>query len=155
MGEAFTHRFRAGWGEMDYNAHMGNTAYLDLSADTRLMYFEASGFSAADFEHEEIGPVVLRDLIEYKAEIRLQEEFSVSLELAGISHDGSRFRLRNTFTRTDGRVAAVVTTDAGWLSLERRKLVAPPRRLLSAMNRLTRTDDYEDLPPSVRKPPGE
>lgn len=136
---------------MDFNGHMGNTAYLDLSADTRFRYFEFSGFTAEDFHREKIGPVVMRDVIEYKAEIRLQEEFSVSLELAGLSEDGSRFRIRNTFAKAGGRVAAIVVTDAGWLSLQRRRLVAPPEKLLAAMIRLACTEDYVDLPSSIRK----
>ena len=149
MSEVFKHDFRAGWGEMDYNAHMANTAYLDISADTRFMYFEANGFAAADFERERIGPVVMREVIEYRAEIRLQEQFSVTFELAGLSDDGSRFRLRNSFVKADGRVAAVVTTDAGWMSLIKRQLVTPPDELLSAMRRLNRTEDYQRLPSSI------
>ena len=149
MSDVFEHNFRAGWGEMDYNRHMGNTAYLDISADTRFMYFEANGFTSAEFERRQISPVVMRDTIEYHAEIRLQEEFSVTFELEGLSEDGSRFRLRNTFLKADGRVAAVVTTDAGWMSLVKRQLVIPPDELLSAMSRLNRTEDFEDLPSSV------
>jgi acyl-CoA thioester hydrolase len=49
MSEPFTSRFRASWGQMDFNAHMANTAYLDLAADTRLLYFEEGGFSPRDF----------------------------------------------------------------------------------------------------------
>jgi acyl-CoA thioester hydrolase len=29
----------AGWGDMDFNAHMKNTAFLDKSADVRMMFF--------------------------------------------------------------------------------------------------------------------
>jgi acyl-CoA thioester hydrolase len=152
MVRAFTSSFRAGWGEMDYNGHMANTAYLDFAADARFRYFEACGFTAVDFERERIGPVVKRDVIEYRSEIRLQEEFTVALELAGISTDGSRFRLRNTFLKADDHIAAVVTTDAGWLSLERRRLTVPPQNLLSALDRLARTEDFEDLPSSMRGP---
>jgi len=151
MNEVFKHEFRAGWGEMDYNAHMGNTAYLDIAADTRFMFFEANGFTAADFEGKKIGPVVMRDVIDYRAEIRLQEEFSVTFELLGLSEDGSRFRLRNTFFKADGRVAAIVTTDAGWMSLVSRQLVPPPDELLSAMSRLTRPEEFENLPSSINK----
>ena len=39
MDEALRRSFRAGWGQMDFNAHMANTAYLDLAADTRLVCF--------------------------------------------------------------------------------------------------------------------
>jgi len=134
---------------MDANGHMANTAYLDFAADTRFRYFEANGFTARDFEATRIGPVVMRDATDYRAEIRLQEEFSVSFELMGLSEDGSRFRLRNTFFKADGSVAAVVTTDAGWWSLRSRRLVVPPAELSTAMARLSRTDDFEELPSSV------
>ena len=35
----------AGWGDMDFNAHMRNTAYLDTSADVRMMYFASADLS--------------------------------------------------------------------------------------------------------------
>jgi acyl-CoA thioester hydrolase len=136
---------------MDANGHMANTAYLDFAADTRFQYFEANGFTARDFETSRIGPVVMRDATEYRAEIRLQEEFSVTFELMGLSEDGSRFRLRNTFFKADGGIAAIVTTDAGWWSLASRRLVVPPDPLSTAMARLSRTDDFEELPSSVNK----
>jgi acyl-CoA thioester hydrolase len=136
---------------MDANGHMANTAYLDFAADTRFRYFEANGYTARDFERTRIGPVVMRDATEYRAEIRLQEEFTVTLELMGISKDGSRFRLRNTFLKSNGSVAAVLTTDAGWWSLESRRLVVPPAELSTAMAGLSRTDDFEELPSSVNK----
>jgi acyl-CoA thioester hydrolase len=151
MSQIFETCFRAGWRAIDANGHMANTAYLDFAADTRFRYFEANGFTARDFERTRIGPVVMRDAIDYRAEIRLQEKFSVSLELMGLSDDGSRFRLRNTFFRDDGNVAAVVTTDAGWWSLESRRLVVPPPELSGPMARLSRTDEFEALPSSVQK----
>jgi acyl-CoA thioester hydrolase len=150
MAEPFTETLRASWGHMDFNAHMANTAYLDLSADVRLAYFAARGFSARDFERERIGPVVMKDEIEYRAEIRLREEMTIGIELAGLSVDGSRFRVRNVFRRADGRTAAVVTTDAGWFDLVGRRLTAPPPALFEALKNLDRTDDFEELPSSLR-----
>jgi acyl-CoA thioester hydrolase len=151
MNEIFQTCFRAGWRAMDANGHMANTAYLDFAADTRFRFFEANGFTARDFERTRIGPVVMRDATDYRAEILLQEEFSVTFELMGLSEDGSRFRLRNTFLKSDGRVAAVVITDAGWWSLDKRRLVAPPPALAAAMALLNRTDDFAELPSSLKK----
>jgi acyl-CoA thioester hydrolase len=51
----------AGWGDMDYNAHMRNTAYLDKSADVRMMYFAERGFPMAEFARLQLGPVVMKD----------------------------------------------------------------------------------------------
>ncbi|MES2756127.1 MAG: thioesterase family protein [Pseudomonadota bacterium] len=46
---------------MDFNAHMRNTAYLDKSADVRMMYFAENGFPMAEFVRRKLGPVVMKD----------------------------------------------------------------------------------------------
>ena len=40
----FERVFHVRWGDMDFNAHMKNTAYLDMSGDVRMMYFDEQGF---------------------------------------------------------------------------------------------------------------
>jgi len=137
----------AGWGDMDFNAHMRNTAYLDKAGDVRMFFFEEHGFPGAEFARLRIGPVVRQDEVEYFREIGLLESFRVTLALAGQSEDGSRFILRNEFIKGDGRVAARITSLGGWLDLAERKLTVPPPALLEAMGSLPRTDDFRDLAP--------
>lgn len=134
---------------MDFNAHMRNTAYLDKSADVRLMFFAEQGFPAEEFIRLRIGPVVKHDAVDYFKEVNLLEEMSVSLMVAGLSDDGSRFRLRNEFSRADGKLTARVTSTGGWLDLVARKLIAPPDKLLAALKALARTDDFELMVSSV------
>lgn len=146
----FVKLIRAGWGDMDFNAHMRNTAYLDKSADVRLMFFAESGFPADELMRLRIGPVVMKDEVEYFREVNLLDELDVSLTLAGLAPDGSRFRLRNAFTRLDSTLAARVTSTGGWLDLNGRRLVVPPDGLLNALRGLTRTEDFENLPSSIK-----
>src|SRR5690242_16119988 len=87
----------ARWGDMDFNGHMKNTAYLDASADVRMMFFSENGFSMREFEARRIGPVITRDDLEYFRELRLLEPFRVTLQSSGLSEDGVRFRLVNEF----------------------------------------------------------
>lgn len=145
-----TRIFLAGWGDMDFNSHMRNTAYLDKSADMRMLFFAEQGFSADTFAQRRFGPVVRKDEIDYYREFGLLEEVHADLSLAGLSEDGSRFRLRNQFHRADGQLAARVTSLGGWLDLSQRKLIAPPMELLAAMRTLPRTEDYQDLPSSLK-----
>ncbi|MFT3807757.1 thioesterase family protein [Arenimonas sp.] len=145
-----TRTFLAGWGDMDFNSHMRNTAYLDKSADMRMLFFAEQGFSADTFAQRRFGPVVRKDEIDYYREFGLLEEIRASLSLAGLSEDGSRFRLRNEFHRTDGQLAARVTSLGGWLDLNERRLIAPPAELLAAMRKLPRSEDYQDLPSSLK-----
>jgi acyl-CoA thioester hydrolase len=150
-GEAmFERRMIAGWGDMDFNGHMRNTAYLDKSADLRMMFFEENGFPMKEFIRLRIGPVIMRDEIDYAREIALMEELRGTLELAGMAADGSRFLIRNTFYRLDGKMAARVNSSGGWLDLNARKLIAPPEALVAAMRATPRTDDFRDMPSSLK-----
>ena len=137
----------ASWGDMDYNAHMRNTAYLDKSADLRFMFFAEHGLPMEEFLRLGIGPVVRKDEIEYFREVRLLEELRVTIAVAGLSDDAARFIIRNEFWRSDGSIAARVTSSGGWLDLRARKLVVPPESLLAALRALDRTDDFELLKP--------
>ena len=51
----FEKRLVAGWGDMDFNSHMRNTAFLDKSADVRMMFFAENGFSMDEFIRRKIG----------------------------------------------------------------------------------------------------
>lgn len=147
---AFTRTFHVRWGDMDFNAHMKNTAYLDFCGDVRMMFFAENGFPMREFERLRIGPVILRDEIDYHRELKLLEMVTVDLVLAGLSEDNFRFRIKNHFTREDGQMAARVTSLGGWLSLESRRLVAPPEALLQALLAMPRSADFETLPSRSR-----
>jgi acyl-CoA thioester hydrolase len=141
----FSKRFMAGWGDMDFNAHMRNTAFLDRAADTRMLFFAEHGFPMAEFVRRRIGPVILKDELEYFREVALLEEFDVTLAVAGLAPDGTRFLIRNEFLGTDGRMRARVTSAGGWLDLDARRLTLPPPALLEALRALPRTADYVDI----------
>lgn len=147
----FERTFQVSWAHLDANAHMANTAFQSLVIDVRFLYFAERGFPPAEFARLRLGPVVRRDEVDYHRELRLLESVRVNFELAGISEDASRFRIRNALFREDGELAARVTSQGGWLDLAARKLVAPPPLLADALRSLDRTDDFEVLESSVRK----
>jgi acyl-CoA thioester hydrolase len=150
MNEIYKVRIKVRWGDLDSNAHMANTAYLNAAADVRMMYFEENGFSVGNFKKMLIGPVIMKDEIEYYKELRLLEDLEVQHLIAGLSEDGSRFRFRNDFYRNDGKKAASVTSTGGWLDLSLRKLIVPPHSLCEVMQGLVRTEDFEILPNSIK-----
>lgn len=144
------HHFTVRWADLDANRHMANVAYLNIAVDARLAAFHHLGFTVADFAAAGIGPVIRREEVEYHREMHLHDAGTVSTLIAGLSEDGTRFRIRNAFVRADGVRCAEVTALAGWLHLAERRLVAPPEGLLVAMRGLPRTDDFEVLRSSVR-----
>jgi acyl-CoA thioester hydrolase len=147
----YSHATIAAWADMDANAHMGNFAYLNKCVDSRMSFFKQAGFPVTEFAKRRIGPVVRRDELEYFREIGLHEPITVTLALGGIAPDGSRFRLVNEVLLADGRVAARIQREGGWLDLVARKLIAPPEDLLAALNAMPRTAEFEALPSSLKK----
>ncbi len=149
--KAFAISTFAAWADMDANAHMANVAYLSKCVDARMSFFKQHGFPVSEFAKRQIGPVVRRDELEYYREIGLLEPITVTLEIAGMAPDGSRFRLRNEILTEDGKRAARVTSEGGWLDLAKRKLIAPPADLLEALSAMPQATEFERLPSSIRK----
>jgi acyl-CoA thioester hydrolase len=141
----FERSFIAGWGDMDFNSHMRNTAFLDKSGDLRLMFFASCGFPISEFQRLRLGPLAMKDELEYRREFNLHDEVRATLKLAGLRDDGSRVMWRNDFYRGD-TLAAQVTTLSGWLDLGQRTLVPPPLALLDAIRDLPHSDDFTVLP---------
>lgn len=147
---AFEQTFAVGWAHLDANGHMANTAFMALAVETRFLYFHSRGFTPAEFRAAGIGPVVRRDEVDYFRELHFLHPVRVNLLVAGLSGDGSRFRLVSEFYRDDGELSARLASQGGWLHLERRKLVAPPEKLADALRALEHTADFEVLKSSLR-----
>jgi len=151
MEKSYQKSFFAGWGDMDFNSHMRNTAFLDKSGDTRMLFFSEHGFPMSEFVRMKIGPVITKDEIEYYREVNLLDELKVTLAVGGLSEDGSRWLIRNEFFRSDDRLAARVSSEGAWLDLSARKIVAAPEKLLAALNSLPRTGDFRPLDTRVKQ----
>ena len=140
----FSIRLFARWADMDFNQHMRNAAYLGASEDCRMRFLADRGFSMAELQRRQLGPVVLEDKLTYKQELKLLEPYRVELSLAAITRDGRRMKLRNTFTRdADTALVAAVESVVLWLDLAARKPAVPPEELRAAWLGLARSSDFE------------
>jgi acyl-CoA thioester hydrolase len=146
----FERTLYAGWGDMDSNSHMRNTAFLDKSGDVRMMFFFEQGYTAREWLHLRLGPVIMRDELEYFREINILDEIRVTLQVAGMSDDGSRFQVQNEFFLPNGKLAARVKSTGGWMDLNTRRLIIPSEKLYETMNSLSRTDSFSKLPSSQK-----
>jgi acyl-CoA thioester hydrolase len=141
----FEQRYRVRWSDLDGNAHMGNTSYLAYVSNTRMLYLAKHGFTPARFALEKFGPVVIRDELTYRKELRLMDRFTVDYELVGLSENGRAFKVRNTFRNAAGEVAASVTSEFVWFDLEHRRPRAPPPDLDSLLRALPHANDFGSL----------
>jgi acyl-CoA thioester hydrolase len=146
----FTHgryarEFLAGWGTMDFNGHMANTAYLDLAADVRMAFFAEHGFPPREFQRLAIGPVMKKDELEYFREVGLYDTVTVTYAALAMSADGARFVVENEIWSAVGERAATVRSTGGWLDLRARKLVVPPPALFAAFAEVPRAPGFVEL----------
>jgi acyl-CoA thioester hydrolase len=138
----YSKRLYASWSDMDFNGHMASAAYLNKCGDVRMMLFAENGFPVSELARLRIGPVTMRDELEYLKEVVLMQELLVTMELAGLSDDGSRWAIRHDFRNADGELCARVTSSGGWLDLTIRKLIVPPAGVLTVTKILSVTEDF-------------
>lgn len=153
INHVVSRRFLAGWADMDWNSHMANTAYLNKVVDARVLIIAEKGFPVEEFLRLRLGVVSLKDELEYKREVKWMEEIDINFSLAGLAPDGSRFKVQNEVRRTNGELAARIVSTGGFMDLDARRLVAPPPAVIEAYRSLPRTEDYVDLPSSVKTRP--
>lgn len=143
--EAFEEHFTVRWSDLDANRHVRNTIFSEFATHTRFRLLETHGFSQARFESLRFGPVMFREEIRYRRELHFGDEVTVSVLFAGLSEDGSHWRVHQEVSRADQKQAAILTIEGAWIHLDSRKLVAPPPELLSLLQTVLRTQDFEVL----------
>jgi acyl-CoA thioester hydrolase len=150
--QAHEEHFTARWADLDANRHLRNTLFSEFATHTRFRLLEARGFPQARFEALRFGPVMFREEIRYRRELVFGDEATVSVIAAGLSEDGSQWRVHQEVVRADGKQAAILRIDGAWIHLDSRRLIAPPAELIELLQRLPRTEDFEVLR-SVLRPP--
>ena len=151
-GKAFAISTMAGWADMDANAHMANFAYVTQVRRCSHELLQAERLPGDRVREAENRAGRAAGRIEYFREIALLEPITVTLELAGMAADGSRFRFVNEMLKF-GRQARGADQERGRLARSRgkRKLIAPPADLLAAFERMPQATKFERLPSSIRK----
>ena len=139
MTDATTYRTR--WADMDPNGHMRHSAYTDYAADQRVVQLARWGYPVVRFAELRLGPILFREETRFLKEVSIGEEIRVDGRLVSAAADGSRWTIRHTIYKADGRVAATVTVDGAWLDLDRRKLAVPPPDLAAAFAALPRVQE--------------
>jgi acyl-CoA thioester hydrolase len=138
-------RITVRWSDVDANGHARNTAYSDFATDARFAFLAEHGFPLGELHARRLTAVMLAERLTYRREVMFGEAISVSVALAALSGDASRATVEHRIRTADGATAAVVQTDCAWLSLETRRLAAPPDDLAQVMRAAPRTEAFEVL----------
>jgi acyl-CoA thioester hydrolase len=122
---------------------MANSRYLDFATQVRFEFFRQRGLGPLQMRAVGVGPVVLSDTIRYRREVTMGEPVTVDLALTGLRRDCARWQFVQSIWLSDGKLAAVISADGGWLSLEGRRLVAPPQTIAGIMLEMPRSTSFQ------------
>jgi len=142
---SFKLTFHVRWADLDANAHMRHSAYNDYAAHVRVSMFDKYHYPFSKLIKLGIGPVLFREETVFKKELHLHQEFHVDCAVSTMRRNGKIWQMRHQFFDTDNQLLAIITVDGAWLDLKDRKVIEPPKNLLSALDDLPRTDDFKWL----------
>lgn len=137
--------FEVRWNDLDANRHLANSAYINFMSHTRMAFLMDLGFDQKTLAENQIGPVVFFEHVYYFREVLAGQAVRVSLEVMGMSEDGKYFEFHHNFYDQQGRNLAHCELIGGWISLETRKLIPLPEKLLSSFDRVEKPEGFRTL----------
>jgi acyl-CoA thioester hydrolase len=143
----FTHSFTVLWSDLDATRHMRHTAYFDHAADARTIFLTQNGYPAERFFSRAIMPVLMREEGKFYREVVLGETITYHIILAGMSPEGSRWKVHHNVLKETGKLAAEIIVEGLWMDLNTRKGILPPADLMGMFNHLARSQNFETLKP--------
>jgi acyl-CoA thioester hydrolase len=130
----FTTSFTVQWSDLDANGHMKSSRYSEYATECRLAFLAAGGVPPERFAELRFGPVIFREEVLFRRELRLGHPFEVDLHVVHVSDDDRKFTITHTL-RAEGQVAASVEVDGAWMNLVTRRIAAPPADVAAALRR--------------------
>jgi len=140
----FFHKFEVRWSDLDANRHMANSSYMMYCAQARMAFMYANGLRMATLVHWGLGPVILHEEFSFYKEITADQFVYVSVELTGMSEDGSIFAFTHKFYTPEGTHRATSRVVGVWIDSMLRKITIPSEDILDAFAKY-KTDQMEIL----------
>ncbi|MFB7334329.1 acyl-CoA thioesterase [Streptomyces adustus] len=124
MAEPFQVRIVVRGYELDTQGHLNQAIYLQYCEHARWESLRAAGISQDKLLSTRIGPAVLENTMRFRNELRGGDEVDVTCKW--VWGEGKIFHVEQQIIRTDGVVAAELSSVAGLIDLDRRKLIDNP-----------------------------
>jgi len=137
--------FEIRWDDVDANRHLRNSAYIDYMSHTRMSFFSEKGFGQQHLAEMNLGPVALYERMYYFKEVFPGKPIRVSLQLRGLSEEGTFFEFVHNFYDYKGRNLGRCEMLGAWIDLKKRKLVPLPTAFYSFLDGIDKTDDFKTL----------
>lgn len=133
------------WSDIDANRHLANTAYINFMSYARTVFMKEGGITHKTMAEHNMGPVVFYEHIYYFREIMPEDPLYISVEMTGMSEEGTFFGFRHNFYDKDGRNMARGEMMGAWIDLTSRKLISLPQSFFDKFKNLKLAEDFKTL----------
>lgn len=131
----FYHKFEVRWSDLDANRHLANSSYMMYCAQARMAFLHENGLRLAMLVHRGIGPVIMHEEFSFYKEIVADQQVYVSVELTGMSENGSIFAFTHKFYTPDGVHRATAKVIGVWIDSMLRKITEPSEDVFDAFGK--------------------
>lgn len=141
----YTKQFEIRWSDVDANRHLANSAYTNFMSHTRMAFLIEHGFTMKELTSHNIGPVVFYEHMHYFKEAFMRQPITVSLEVSGLSEDGTFFKFDHNFYNSKGENIAFCEMLGAWIDLKARKITNLPKILMDLADSFPKSKVYKTL----------
>lgn len=141
----YSNTYEIRFSDIDANHHVNYAAYINAAGDLRYRFFADHGFPPERFEQLGIGPIYTAIHAQFHREVRMGETVTITFALAGLSAQGSRWKVHHNVLKSNGKKAVSIEVEGGLLNLTTRNPVLSTPELLETFHLIPRTSDFEVL----------
>ncbi|GGH36937.1 thioesterase [Mangrovimonas yunxiaonensis] len=141
----FKKEFEIRWSDIDANRHLANSAYTNFMSHTRMAFLIENGFGMQELAKHNLGPIVFYEHMFYFKEAFMGQPLTVTLEVSGLSEDGTFFMFDHNFYNHKGDHLAHCEMLGGWMDLKQRRLTVLPEELLQISNTFPKAGHFKAL----------
>jgi acyl-CoA thioester hydrolase len=138
------------WADIDANNHLRHSVYFDYAAAMRINLLSNHGLTTKKLDEFRIGPILFREEILFKKEVRLEDSLTLDVEVVKATANFSRWSIRHNYYKNEDILCAVLNIDGAWLDLDKRKLAEPNGTIIQAFEQFPKPADFELIIPKVK-----
>lgn len=134
------------WADLDPNFHLRHSVYYDLAAAQRVELLEMNGLTLQFMKENHIGPIIFREECIFRREIKSGDEVNLSVRMAKMKPDASRWTIRHIFSGAENKLLATLTVEGSWMDTKNRKLTSPiPDLITKVFTTFPTTEDFAQI----------
>lgn len=116
---------------LDSFGHVNNAKYLELYEQARWDFITKNGYGLQEIVNKRKGPIVLDVSCRFKRELVNREVISIRSETIDVK--GKISHMKQEIFKENGKLASEANFTFGFMDLEKRKLMEPPKEWLNAI----------------------